>query len=118
MFISFQERHWHAIFLGMNEPYNAEHQFTVAELMSYNLSDHSDLVHATYMSAIAEYDLEQRLLKITKFWQDRQFKLAKHIPDSMFTKGKFSFRLMFIFIMFVTYLEFTKINKIVPYNLS
>ena len=73
----------------MNEPYEPSHQFTVAELMSYNLSEHEALVHATYLSAVAEYDLEQRLHKITKFWQDRQFKLAKHIPDSMFTKGWF-----------------------------
>ena len=71
----------------MCEPYEPDHQFTVAELMSYQLSEHADLVHATYMSAIAEYDLEQRLGRITRFWQDRVFKLAKHIPDSMF-KGK------------------------------
>ncbi|GFR96312.1 dynein heavy chain domain-containing protein 1-like, partial [Elysia marginata] len=79
-----RDRHWHAIFLGMSEPYEPDHQFTVAELMSYQLSEHADLVHATYMSAIAEYDLEQRLGRITRFWQDRVFKLAKHIPDSMF----------------------------------
>ncbi|XP_035825634.1 dynein heavy chain domain-containing protein 1 [Aplysia californica] len=81
-----RERHWHAIFLGLNEPFDPSHQFTVAELMSYNLSDHAELVTATYLSALAEYDLEQRLNRITKFWHDRQFKLAKHIPDSMFTK--------------------------------
>ena len=82
-----QDRHWQTIFLGMNEPYMGSGQFTVAELMSYNLCDNADLVHSVYLSAVAEYDLEQQMSRIKRLWQDKNFKLAKHIPDSMFIKG-------------------------------
>ena len=71
----------------MNEPYMGSGQFTVAELMSYNLCDNADLVHSVYLSAVAEYDLEQQMSRIKRLWQDKNFKLAKHIPDSMFIKG-------------------------------
>ncbi|XP_076466624.1 dynein heavy chain domain-containing protein 1-like isoform X2 [Babylonia areolata] len=81
-----KERHWQTIFLGMNEPYTESGQLTVAELMSYNLSDNADLVHSVYLSAVAEYDLEQQMSRIKRLWQDKNFKLAKHIPDSLFVK--------------------------------
>ena len=84
-----KDRHWHTIFLGMNEPYMGSSQFTVAELMSYNLTDNADLIHTVYLSAVAEYDLEQQLTGIKRIWQDKHFKLAKHIPDSMFVKGEY-----------------------------
>ncbi|XP_025095393.1 dynein heavy chain domain-containing protein 1-like isoform X2 [Pomacea canaliculata] len=83
-----KDRHWHAIFLGMNEPYMGNTQFTVAELMSYNLSENAELVHNVYLSAIAEYDLEQLMARIKSLWQDKNFKIAKHIPDSMFVKDR------------------------------
>lgn len=73
----------------MNEPYMGNTQFTVAELMSYNLSENAELVHNVYLSAIAEYDLEQLMARIKSLWQDKNFKIAKHIPDSMFVKGVF-----------------------------
>nr|KAG5709415.1 hypothetical protein BaRGS_029264 [Batillaria attramentaria] len=81
-----KERHWQTIFLGMNEPHIGSTTFTVAELMSFNLSDNADLVHRVYLSAVAEYDLEQQMSRIKRVWQDKNFKLAKHIPDSMFAK--------------------------------
>ncbi|XP_070211333.1 dynein heavy chain domain-containing protein 1-like isoform X3 [Littorina saxatilis] len=81
-----KDRHWHRIFVGMNEPYLGSGQFTVAELMSYNLCDNADLVHNVYLSAVAEYDLEQQMSRIKRVWHDKNFKLAKHIPDSMFVK--------------------------------
>ncbi|CAG5130198.1 unnamed protein product, partial [Candidula unifasciata] len=83
-----QERHWQIIFLAMNEPYVSNHQFTVAELMSYSLSDHADTIYATYKSAVAERDFEQGLSHIVGLWQNRQFKLAKHIPESILIKSK------------------------------
>jgi histidinol phosphatase-like PHP family hydrolase len=86
-FCPFQDRHWHTIFLGMNEPYVNTAQFTVADLMAYSLTEHADLIHSVYLSAVAEYDLEQQMSKIRRLWQDKNFKLAKHIPDSMFVKG-------------------------------
>lgn len=72
----------------MNEPYAGNAHFTVADLLSYNLSDNSQLVHSVYLSAVQEYDLEQRIAQIKRFWQEKNFKLAKHIPDSMFANGE------------------------------
>ncbi|CAL1542050.1 unnamed protein product, partial [Lymnaea stagnalis] len=83
---SLQERHWHSIFLGLNVPYDPSHQLTVEELILYNLAEHSDLIHTIYMGAVAENNVDQRLQNIISFWQERQFQLAKYIPDSMFTK--------------------------------
>ncbi|KAL8594105.1 hypothetical protein ACOMHN_000817 [Nucella lapillus] len=81
-----KERHWQTIFIGISEPYVDSSQLTVADLMSFNLSDNADLVHSVYLSAVAEYDLEQQMGRIKRLWQDKNFKLAKHIPDSMFVK--------------------------------
>ncbi|XP_048242736.1 dynein heavy chain domain-containing protein 1-like [Haliotis rufescens] len=81
-----KERHWKAIFLGMNEPYDPTQQFLVSDLLSYSLVEHADLIQSVFLSAINEYDLELKFGKIRKFWEAREFKLAKHIPDSLFVK--------------------------------
>lgn len=84
-----QERHWKAIFVGMNEPFDPNREFTVSDLLAYDLEQHSDLIHQVYLGAIAEYDLELRINQISKFWEEQEFKLAKHIPDSVITsKGE------------------------------
>ncbi|XP_062587861.1 dynein heavy chain domain-containing protein 1-like, partial [Saccostrea cucullata] len=80
-----KERHWKAIFVGMNEPYDPNRQFTVSDLLAYDLEQHSELIHQVYLGAIAEYDLELRINQISKFWEEQEFKLAKHIPDSVIT---------------------------------
>lgn len=85
-----QERHWKAIFVGMNEPFDPNREFTVSDLLAYDLEQHSELIHQVYLGAIAEYDLELRINQISKFWEEQEFKLAKHIPDSVITsKGEF-----------------------------
>lgn len=84
-----QERHWKAIFVGMNESYDPKKQFTVADLLTYDLEEHAQLVHQIYLGAVAEYDLELKIGHMKKFWLEREFKLAKHIPDSLLaSKGK------------------------------
>lgn len=84
-----QERHWKAIFVGMNEPFDPNREFTVSDLLAYDLEQHSELIHQVYLGAIAEYDLELRINQISKFWEEQEFKLAKHIPDSVITsKGE------------------------------
>nr|XP_022307449.1 dynein heavy chain domain-containing protein 1-like isoform X4 [Crassostrea virginica] len=80
-----KERHWKAIFVGMNEPFDPNREFTVSDLLAYDLEQHSDLIHQVYLGAIAEYDLELRINQISKFWEEQEFKLAKHIPDSVIT---------------------------------
>ena len=88
----FQERHWKAIFVGMNESYDSDKQFTVCDLLTYDLEENAQLIHSIYLGAIAEYDLELKINQISKFWEEREYKLAKHIPDSVLsTKGKGSF---------------------------
>uniref|UniRef100_A0A8W8M9M4 AAA+ ATPase domain-containing protein n=1 Tax=Magallana gigas TaxID=29159 RepID=A0A8W8M9M4_MAGGI len=80
-----KERHWKAIFVGMNEPFDPNREFTVSDLLAYDLEQHSELIHQVYLGAIAEYDLELRINQISKFWEEQEFKLAKHIPDSVIT---------------------------------
>ncbi|XP_056008158.1 dynein heavy chain domain-containing protein 1-like [Ostrea edulis] len=80
-----KERHWKAIFVGMNEPFDPNREFTVSDLLAYDLEQHNELIHQVYLGAIAEYDLELRINQISKFWEEQEFKLAKHIPDSVIT---------------------------------
>ncbi|KAJ8313858.1 hypothetical protein KUTeg_008419 [Tegillarca granosa] len=79
-----KERHWKAIFVGMNESFDPDKFYTVADLLAYDLDGHSHLIHTIYLGAIAEYDLEINIAQVKKFWEERQFKLAKHIPDSIY----------------------------------
>ena len=68
----------------MGETYDAEHEFTVEELLAYNLGAHADVINSVYAAAVAEFAIEQKLIKIRKMWSEREFKLAKHIPESVF----------------------------------
>ena len=68
----------------MNESYDPKRQFTVADLLTYDLEDHAQLIGEIYLGAVAEYDLELKIGHLQKFWLEREFKLAKHIPDSLF----------------------------------
>ncbi|XP_033761502.1 dynein heavy chain 10, axonemal-like [Pecten maximus] len=78
-----KERHWKAIFVGMNETYDGMKQYTVADLLAYDLEEHAQLIHNIYLGAIEEFDLEVKITQISKMWEEREFKLAKHIPDSV-----------------------------------
>ena len=75
----------------MNETYDPKREFTVADLLTYDLEEHAQLIHSIYLGAVAEYDLELKIGHLKKFWEEREFKLAKHIPDSLLqSKGKAS----------------------------
>ncbi|ESP00380.1 hypothetical protein LOTGIDRAFT_173233 [Lottia gigantea] len=84
--VALKERHWKVIFLGMNEPYDPSHSLTVDDLIVCNLTEHAELINSVYLSSLAEYDLELKLNKITANWEEKAFKLAKHIPDSLYAK--------------------------------
>ena len=72
----------------MGETYDPDHEFTVEELLAYNLGAHADVINSVYAAAVAEFAIEQKLIKIRKMWSEREFKLAKHIPDSVFKGTK------------------------------
>jgi hypothetical protein len=72
----------------MGEQYDPHWNFTVDDLLSYNLGQHSLLINTVYQGAVAEYDLEQKLNRVKKYWEEKQFKLAKHIPDSVYAQGE------------------------------
>ena len=64
----------------MGQEFDATMQFTVATLLSFNLARYKDLISHICASAAAEYALEIQLQSLTKFWQEKDFKMAKHIP--------------------------------------
>ena len=71
----------------MGEQYDPDHEFVVEELLSYNLGAHSAIINTVYQAALAEFDIEQKLVKMRKLWEEQEFRLAKHIPDSLY-KGR------------------------------
>ena len=77
----------------MGERYEEDWEFTVEELLGYNLAAHTGLIDAIFSRARAEYRLEQKLNRIERLWtsNDVYFKLAKHIPDSVYIAGTTAF---------------------------
>ena len=75
-----QPRHWRALFIGLGQDYDPAWEFTVADLLSFNLGRYKDLIASVCAGAAAEYALEVQLTNLTRAWQERDFKLAKHIP--------------------------------------
>ena len=64
----------------MGQDYDPTWHFTVADLLSFNLGRYKDLIAAVCSGATAEYALEQQLERLIRGWQEKDFKLAKHIP--------------------------------------
>ncbi len=75
------------MFLSLGEQYNPDHQFTVEELLGYDLMAHADTINSIYACAVAEYQIEQNLHKLQKTWTEKEFTLAKHLPDSLYRRG-------------------------------
>ena len=76
----FQSRHWRALFIGMGQDYDPTWDFTVADLLSFHLGRYKDLISAICAGAAAEYALELQLNQLARGWEEKDFKLAKHIP--------------------------------------
>lgn len=74
----------------MGEQYDPSYKFTVEELMAYQLGSHREVIDSIYSAAIAEFAIEMKLEKVKKLWEEKDFKLAKHIPDSMYKSGQFN----------------------------
>ena len=64
----------------MGQEYDATMQFTVATLLSFNLAQYKDLISNICVGAAMEYALEIQLKAMIKFWQEKDFKMAQHIP--------------------------------------
>ncbi|XP_072179432.1 dynein heavy chain domain-containing protein 1-like [Diadema setosum] len=74
-----KSRHWKALFLALGQNYEPGRQYYVHELLSYDLSEHSLQINTICAGAGAEFDLEQKLIKLRKVWEEKEFKLAKYI---------------------------------------
>ena len=68
----------------MGEQYNSNQEFTVGELLSYNLHAHCQNIQRIFRTAQNENMIEEELAKLSKTWDDKSFKLAKHIPESIY----------------------------------
>ncbi|XP_077979356.1 dynein heavy chain domain-containing protein 1-like [Glandiceps talaboti] len=77
---SLKARHWKSLFVGLGQLYQPGFSYTVADLLSFNLSEHSLLINTVCSGALAEFALEQSLSKLKKMWEEKEFQLAKHIP--------------------------------------
>lgn len=64
----------------MGQDYDPTWNFTVANLLSFNLGRYKDLIAAVCAGAAAEYALELQLNQLARAWQEKDFKLGKHIP--------------------------------------
>ena len=73
----------------MGEPYDSSHQFVVEELLAYNLASNAAMIRSVHQAALSEFAVEQQLIKLQRMWQEKSFKVAKHIPDSVY-RGKTS----------------------------
>ena len=75
------------MFLSLGQVYESSHAYTVQELLSFDLSEHSLQINTICNGAAAEFALEQSLIKLRRLWEDKEFKLAKHIPVVKEKKG-------------------------------
>lgn len=64
----------------MGQDYDPSWEFTVANLLSFNLGRYKDLITTVCAGAAAEYALELQLYHLARAWEEKDFKLAKHIP--------------------------------------
>ena len=62
----------------MGQLYDAEWKFTIADLYSFKLGLHKELINSICSSAVKEYALELQLRSLAKKWTEKDFKLAKH----------------------------------------
>ena len=68
------------MFIGMGQDNDPSWEFTVADLLSFNLGRYKDLIASICAGAAAEYALELQLNHLARSWREKDFKLAKHIP--------------------------------------
>ena len=76
--VSFQVRHWRWLFACLGQVYDQSYHYLVNDLVSFGLRDHSQQVISICDSAAAEHALESHLKKLTKKWEEEEFRLMKY----------------------------------------
>ena len=80
-----QPQHCKTVLLSMGN--NFERELSVGDLQSLGLSEHRQVIDTVYASAVAEYRVQHQLRLLQAQWQNLEFKLAKHIPDSLYKEN-------------------------------
>ena len=62
----------------MGQQYDPTWQFTIADLYSFKLGLHKELINSICSGAVKEYALESNLRSLAKKWTEKDFKLTKH----------------------------------------
>lgn len=88
--------HWRQIFHGLGREYDPAKHYKVQDLINLHLSVYSQLIDGVLASAVEAYGVEQRFNKIRSFWEEREFKLAKHVLDSTQESGQNVNSLLFV----------------------
>lgn len=70
--------------MGIGDVYDPKRELLLNELLDYQLDEQEQFIDQVCQNALAEYDLELQITQLAKFWSEREFKLAKHIPDSIY----------------------------------
>ena len=81
-FVSFQARHWRLLFASLGQVYDQSYNYLIIDLVSFGLRDHSQQVISICDSVAAEYALEAHLKKLTKKWEEEEFRLMKFFQVS------------------------------------
>ena len=79
----------------MGQQYDPEWKFTIADLYSFKLGLHKELINSICSGAVKEYSLELELRSLAKKWTEKDFKLIKHFartrtPESKANSGNSS----------------------------
>ena len=61
--------------------------FRIHQLIAVEQLSHAQLINRTYQSALSEYKIERKLMRIVASWEHCDLKFAQHIADSIFMQG-------------------------------
>lgn len=68
--------------------YDPTYQYTVGDLIQLNLGICGSAAEGILAAAIAELRAEQKLCWLHNLWNEKEFKFAKHLPESLLKAGK------------------------------
>src|SRR6218665_2301226 len=85
--------------------YDPTYPYTVGDLMQLGLGSCGQMIDNVLSAAIAEEGVEQKLAAFHKLWIQKEFKLAKHLPESLLRGGNELFNLLKINVCFFVFLS-------------
>ncbi len=71
-------RHWKKLFEAVNQPYDEETTFSLAQLKEYNILAHEEIITEVSTLASGEYALETTLENIQSIWENMSFQLVPY----------------------------------------